>query len=90
MPDISFPGMQIVVPYAGSTPEEMEELVVRPVEEALATLSGIKEIRASAQSDQATFTVLFDWDRDVDAAAFEVRTKLDSIRPQLPDGATGC
>ena len=87
MPDISFPGMQIIVPYAGSTPEEMEELVVRPVEEALATLSGIKEIRASAQSDQATFIVLFDWDRDVDAAAFEVRTKLDSIRPQLPVGA---
>ncbi|MCX7054177.1 MAG: efflux RND transporter permease subunit [Proteobacteria bacterium] len=87
MPDISFPGMRIVVPYAGSTPEEMEELVVRPIEEALATLSGIKEIQASAQSDQATFTVLFDWDRDVDAAAFEVRTKLDSIRPQLPVGA---
>ena len=87
MPDISFPGMQIVVPYAGSTPEEMEELVVRPVEEALATLSGIEEIRASAQADQATFTVLFDWDRDADAAAFDVRTKLDSIRPQLPAGA---
>ena len=87
MPDISFPGMQIIVPYAGSTPEEMERLVVRPVEEALATLAGIKEIRASAQSDQATFIVLFDWDRDVDAAAFEVRTKLDSIRPQLPAGA---
>jgi hydrophobic/amphiphilic exporter-1 (mainly G- bacteria), HAE1 family len=87
MPDISFPGMQIVVPYAGSTPEEMEELVVRPIEEALATLSGIQEIRASAQSDQATFTVLFDWDRDTDAAAFDVRTKLDSIRPQLPEGA---
>ncbi len=87
MPDISFPGMQIVVPYAGSTPEEMEELVVRPVEEALATLSGVQEIRATAQSDQATFTVLFDWDRDADAAAFDVRTKLDSIRPQLPEGA---
>jgi HAE1 family hydrophobic/amphiphilic exporter-1 len=87
MPDISFPGMQVVVPYAGSTPQEMEELVVRPVEEALATLSGVQEIRANAQSDQATFTVLFDWDRDADAAAFDVRTKLDSIRPQLPEGA---
>ncbi len=87
MPDISFPGMQIIVPYAGSTPEEMEELVVRPVEEALATLSGIKEIRASAQADQASFIVLFDWGRDADAAAFDVRTKLDSIRPQLPQGA---
>ncbi len=87
MPDITFPGMRIVIPYAGSTPEEMEQLVVRPVEEALATLSGIEEIHASAQSDQAQFDVLFSWDRDADAAAFEVRTKLDSIRPQLPVGA---
>ncbi|HEX5650016.1 MAG TPA: efflux RND transporter permease subunit [Steroidobacteraceae bacterium] len=87
MPDITFPGMRIIIPYAGSTPEEMEELVVRPVEEALATLSGIEEIDASAQSDQAQFDIQFNWDRDADAAAFEVRTKLDSIRPQLPVGA---
>jgi hydrophobic/amphiphilic exporter-1 (mainly G- bacteria), HAE1 family len=86
-PDITFPGMRVVIPYAGSTPEEIEKLIVRPVEEALATLSGIEEIRASARSDQAQFDVLFSWDRDTDAAAFDVRTKLDSIRPQLPEGA---
>jgi len=60
---------------------------VRPVEEALATLSGIEEIRATAGSDQAQFTVLFDWDRDAETAAFEVRTKIDSIRSQLPAAA---
>jgi HAE1 family hydrophobic/amphiphilic exporter-1 len=87
MPDITFPGMRVEIPYSGSTPEEMEQLIVRPVEEALATLSGIEEIRASAQSDRATFEVMFDWDRDPDTAAFEVRTKIDSIRPQLPAGA---
>jgi len=87
MPDITFPGMQVTIPYAGSTPEEMEQLVVRPVEEALATLSGIEEIRATAQADQAQFVILFSWDRDAEAAAFEVRTKIDSIRPQLPVGA---
>jgi len=87
MPDITFPGMRVEIPYPGSTPEEMEQLIVRPVEEALATLSGIEEIRASAQSDRATFEVMFDWDRDPDTAAFEVRTKIDSIRPQLPAGA---
>ena len=87
MPDITFPGMQVVIPYAGSTPEEIEQLIVRPVEEALATLSGVEEIRASAQSDQAQFQILFDWDRDANAAAFDVRTKLDSIRAQLPAGA---
>ena len=87
MPDITFPGMQVVIPYPGSTPEEIEQLIVRPVEEALATLSGVEEIRASAQSDQAQFQILFDWDRDANAAAFDVRTKLDSIRSQLPAGA---
>jgi HAE1 family hydrophobic/amphiphilic exporter-1 len=87
MPDITFPGMQVIIPYPGSTPEEMELLVVRPVEEALATLSGIEEIRATAGSDQAQFTVLFDWDRDPETAAFEVRTKIDSIRSQLPAAA---
>jgi HAE1 family hydrophobic/amphiphilic exporter-1 len=87
MPDITFPGMQVIIPYPGSTPEEIEQLIVRPVEEALATLSGVEEIRASAQSDQAQFQILFDWDRDANAAAFDVRTKLDSIRAQLPAGA---
>jgi HAE1 family hydrophobic/amphiphilic exporter-1 len=87
MPDISFPGMRIIIPYPGSTPEEMEELVVRPVEEALATLSGIEEIRATAGSDEAEFSVQFSWDRDPETAAFEVRTKIDSIRPQLPAAA---
>ncbi len=86
-PDITFPGMRIVIPYPGSTPEEMELLVVRPVEEALATLSGIVEIRSSARADEASFDVQFDWDRDAEAAAFDVRTKLDSIRPNLPAGA---
>ncbi len=87
MPDITFPGMQVIIPFPGSTPEEMELLVVRPVEEALATLAGIEEIRATAGSDQAQFTVLFDWDRDQETAAFEVRTKIDSIRSQLPAAA---
>jgi HAE1 family hydrophobic/amphiphilic exporter-1 len=87
MPDITFPGMRVEIPYPGSTPEEMELLVVHPVEEALSTLSGIEEIRATAGSDRAQFTVLFSWDRDPETAAFEVRTKIDSIRSQLPAAA---
>jgi len=86
-PDITFPGMQVTIPYPGSTPEEMEQLVVRPVEEALATLSGIEEIQATARPDEAQFTILFNWDRDAEKAAFEVRTKLDSIRSELPAAA---
>ncbi len=87
MPDITFPGMMVVIPYPGSTPEEIEREIVRPVEEALSTLSGIEEIEATASSDQAEIQIRFSWDRDLDAAAFDVRTKLDSIRSELPDAA---
>lgn len=40
-PDIEFPGIFIQVPYDGSTPEEVERSITRPLEEALATLSGV-------------------------------------------------
>ncbi|HJS21812.1 MAG TPA: efflux RND transporter permease subunit [Steroidobacteraceae bacterium] len=86
-PDITFPGMQVTIPYAGSTPEEIEELITRPVEEALSTLSGIKELRTSSRENEAEFQIQFDWGTDIEAVSFEVRTKLDSVRGQLPSGA---
>ena len=86
-PDVTFPFMGVNIPYQGSTPEEVEELITRPVEDALATLSGIKEIRSSSREDFAEFQIGFDWGTDTEAASFEVRTKLDSIRSQLPAGA---
>src|SRR5262245_3408987 len=86
-PDVTFPGMQVIIPYPGSTPEEVEQLITRPVEEALSTLAGIEELRSRSEAEQATFMIGFDWGRDIDAAAFDVRTKLDSIRSELPAGA---
>ena len=86
-PDVTFPGMQVIIPYPGSTPEEVEQLITRPVEEALSTLAGIEELRSRSEAEQATFQIQFDWGRDIDAAAFDVRTKLDSIRSELPAGA---
>ena len=87
-PDVTFPFMGVTIPYPGSTPEEIEELITRPVEDALATLPGIKEIRSSSKDASADFQIEFNWGTDVQAAAFEVRTKLDSIRAQLPQAAS--
>ena len=87
MPDITFPGVFINVPYPGSTPEEVERLVTRPIEEALATLPGIEEIRSTSTADRAEVQVSMSWGGDVEARTFEVRTKLDTIRPDLPAGA---
>jgi HAE1 family hydrophobic/amphiphilic exporter-1 len=86
-PDIKFPGMQVTIPYAGSTPQEIEEQITRPVEEALSTLSGIQEIRSTSSENQAQIEIAFDWGTDFDAVGFQIRTKLDAIRSQLPPGA---
>jgi HAE1 family hydrophobic/amphiphilic exporter-1 len=86
-PDIRFPGIEITIPYAGSTPEEVEQLITRPSEEAIATLSGIKEIRSTSSETGAQLIVFFEWDRDPAAVGFEVRTRLESIRHEFPPSA---
>ena len=83
-PDIEFPGIFIQIPYAGSTPEEIERLITRPVEEALATLSGVERMFSRSSSDQAEIFLQFEWDQSMGAKGIEARAKVDGIRDQLP------
>lgn len=86
MPDVSAPFMFVQLPYSGSTPEEVERTVLRPAEEALATMPGIKRMRGNAGADGAgVFIELSDWDRDVAIAASEARERMDAIRDELPE-----
>lgn len=85
-PEASAPFFFVQLPYQGSTPEETERNLVRPVEEALATMTGIKSMNANASADGGGVFVQFsDWGRDVAVAASEARERIDAIRDQLPD-----
>ena len=85
-PEINAPFLGINLPYPGSTPEEVERTLVRPVEEALATLPGIKRIQSSSRADGGDIFVEFsDWDRDIEIAASEARDRIDAVRADLPD-----
>ena len=84
-PDIEFPGIFIQIPYAGSTPEEVERLITRPVEEALATLSGVERMVSNSSENQAEIFLQFSWDESMGAKGIEARAKVDGIRHQLPD-----
>jgi len=86
-PDIRFPGILVNIPFDGSTPEEVEQLITRPAEEAVATLSGIKEMRSTSSENGLEMIVFFEWGRDPAAVGFEVRTKLESIRHEFPPAA---
>lgn len=84
-PDIEFPGIFIEVPYAGSTPEEVERLITRPLEEALATLSGVETMFSRSSENQAQVFLRFGWDESMGAKGIEARAKVDSIRHTLPE-----
>ncbi|MCD9026957.1 efflux RND transporter permease subunit [Luteimonas sp. BDR2-5] len=86
LPDISAPFLFVQLPYAGSTPAEAEQNLLRPAEEALATMTGIKRMRGQANADGAgVFLEFSDWDRDISIAASEARERIDAIRGDLPD-----
>ncbi|KGM51703.1 acriflavin resistance protein [Lysobacter concretionis Ko07 = DSM 16239] len=86
LPDVSAPFLFVQLPYTGSTPEEVERNILRPVEEALATMSDIKGIQGRASADNASAFLMFsDWDRDIQIAASEARERIDAIRDELPD-----
>ncbi len=84
-PDISFPGAYISVPYPNSTPEEVERNITRPIEEAIATISGLERISSTSSENQAGIFVQFEMGSDISLKAMEVKEKIDGVRNQLPE-----
>ena len=84
-PDIEFPGIFIQIPYEGSTPEEIERLITRPIEEALATLTGVERMFSSSSENMAQVFLQFGWDESMGAKGIEARAKVDGIRHELPE-----
>ena len=85
-PDVSAPFLFVDLPYPGSTPNEVERTITRPVEEALSTLSGIKRMNSVSRADGANVFIEFsDWDRDIEITASEARDRIDAVRGDLPD-----
>ncbi|MFT4725454.1 MAG: HAE1 family hydrophobic/amphiphilic exporter-1, partial [Colwellia sp.] len=84
-PALNIPMAFINVPYNGATPEEVERLITRPIEEAVSTLGGITEIRSTSRADSASIRVMMDLGTDLDSKILEVREKVDMVRHLLPD-----
>jgi HAE1 family hydrophobic/amphiphilic exporter-1 len=85
MPNITFPGAFIQLPYPNSTPTETNETIARPIEEVLATLSGVDRINSNSGEDNAGVIVIFKQGTDINLKAIEIKEKIESIRTQLPD-----
>ena len=87
MPDISYPTLSISCDYENASPEEIEELIARPIEEAMSAVPGAEEVSSISMEGRGTVRVTFSWGTDLDAAANDIRDRLDRVIPRLPDDA---
>jgi len=85
MPEITFPGAFIQVPYPNASPQEVEEQVVRPIEEALATISSVEQINSFSNEGSAGILITFLQGNDINLKAIEIKEKIESVRRLLPD-----
>ncbi len=87
MPDISFPSITVRVNYTGVGPLEMEELITRPIEQAVSAVAGLDQINSTSSEGNSTVRLNFTWGTDLNEAADEVRTRIDRVRGRLPEDA---
>ena len=85
MPDVEFPVVSVDLRWEGAAPEVMETDVVDVVEDVLTSIQGIREMSSSIRQGQATVTVEFTLERDIDVAVQEIQTKIAQAQRQLPN-----
>ncbi len=87
MPEITYPTISVITTYSDVGPQEMEELVTRPMEEALAAVQGVEQINSTSAEGRSQVRISFAWGTDLDVATNDIRDRLDRIASRLPDDA---
>jgi HAE1 family hydrophobic/amphiphilic exporter-1 len=85
MPDVDFPLVAVVVNWNGASPAEMENLVTKPIEDAVSSVAGIKTITSISREGISQVVIEFVLGTDPRMAAADVREKVGGIRKGLPD-----
>ena len=78
-PDVDFPVLTINSTWSGAAPEVMETEVVDKIEEAVISTQGLRDVTSQIQQGQASVTLEFDIDRNIDAALTEVQSKMSEV-----------
>ena len=84
-PEVNFPFVNIHVVYPGASPEEVETLVTRPIEDAVAGINGVKRVISTSTESRSMVGLELRLEIDPQAAAAEVREKVAAMRSRLPE-----
>ncbi|HVJ90395.1 MAG TPA: efflux RND transporter permease subunit [Labilithrix sp.] len=83
-PDVSFPVVVVNIPYPGASPREVEQLVTKPIEDAVVSLNGIDRLKTTSRESMSTTVILFKLGVDIQDAATQVRERVAQTRYKLP------
>jgi hydrophobe/amphiphile efflux-1 (HAE1) family protein len=84
MPDVDFPVLSVSVTWQGASPETMEYAIVDVLEDSVMTIEGIRSISSVSREGQASITIEFELNREIDVALQEVQTKILQAQRNLP------
>ncbi|MCU0304385.1 MAG: efflux RND transporter permease subunit [Thermoanaerobaculales bacterium] len=79
LPDISYPSLTVQTDFPDTAPAEVENLITRPVEEAVGVLRGLRTVHSVSRPGVSEVTLEFDWGADMDLLLLDVREKLDRL-----------
>nr|WP_254432297.1 efflux RND transporter permease subunit [Leptospira interrogans] len=85
-PDVNIPVVSVATIYPGAGPEEIEELISKPLEEELSSISGLKKISSRNQEGVSVVFGEFTLDTDIKYAEQQFRDKVGLVKPKLPTG----
>ncbi len=85
-PDITIPYIIVTVPYVGAPPEDVENLITRPLERKLSEIKDVDEMKSTSAEGAAMIMLKFRAGVDIDDALRKVKEKVDLARGDLPDG----
>lgn len=83
-PDVQPPVLVMTIPYPGASPETVEREVLNRVEDSMATITGMRELRSYARESNAVIVAIFEFDKDLIEASQEMRDAVAVVRDKLP------
>ncbi|MGN0878783.1 MAG: efflux RND transporter permease subunit [Oligosphaeraceae bacterium] len=84
LPNTDIPTIKVACTYEGASPDEIEVEISKRIEDAVASVEGLKHVNSVSMEDQATVHLEFEMGTDVDIAATDIREKLNKVRSDFP------
>jgi len=85
MPEITMPTITVITSYGNAGPQEVEELVTRPIESSLSAIQGIEQITSTSSEGRSVVRVSFIWGTNLDEAVNDIRDRIDRTLGRLPE-----